>query len=55
MKKTYSLPEMNICQTAEADILTLSYIQDETNRENIVIDPFAPRAAGDIVLNHQNA
>ena len=45
MKKTYLLPEMTVLKGAHEDVLTLSFIQDETNRENIVIDPVAPRAS----------
>ena len=56
MRKTYLLPEMTVLKGAHEDILTISYIYDESNRENIVVDPFSPRAtAGDVALSHQDA
>lgn len=42
MKKTYMLPELEIVIASEIDTFSLSFIIDETNRENVVKDPFAP-------------
>ena len=56
MKKTYLHPEMSMSTGIAMDILTMSYIYDTANRENIVVDPFAPRViAGDVALMHQDA
>ena len=53
MRKTYLLPELNVLKTTDADILTVSYIYDEENRDNVVVDPFIPST--DDVLNRPNA
>ena len=45
MKKLYTLPKMEKLAISQEDILTLSYIFDEKNHENIVRDPFAPAVA----------
>lgn len=54
MKKTYTLPEAKKLNVEQNDILTLSFIFDETNRENVVKDPFAPPVS-QTVYNHQEA
>lgn len=54
MKKTYTLPEAETLNGEKADILTLSFVFDETNHENIVKDPFAPPVS-QTVFNHQEA
>ena len=45
MKKLYTLPKMEKLTISQTDILTLSYIYDGKNHENIVRDPFAPAVA----------
>ena len=42
MKRLYTLPKMEVLVADQADVLTLSYIHDTKNLENIVRDPFAP-------------
>lgn len=41
MKRLYTLPKMEVIVSCEEDVLTLSYIYDQENKENIVRDPFA--------------
>ena len=56
MKRTYLLPELTVLWGSKDDVLTMSYIYDETNRDNIVVDPFAQRASAvEVASNHQNA
>lgn len=53
MKKIYTLPELEKIVCHEKDILTWSFILDETNRENVANgDPWAPQSA-EIAIGHQ--
>ena len=44
MKKFYTLPNMEVIATSDSDVIATSFdfFVDETNRENVAKDPFAP-------------
>lgn len=52
MKKLYTLPNVEVIAASENDVIATSWVfqTDETNRENIAKDPFAP-ASSQILFN----